>query len=1457
MRVNALLDTGSRISTVSPKFVKEHDLAVLPLSSLFPENPDYQVVVEGVAGMKAVAQGYTYLYVEGIDGVEGYHDYVIALVLGSDGGYSDQVPIILGMPCLKVLVSTMKESEMKKLPPALEVVEKVISLTEPIPQMKIIADDPTSVLNTKLDVTDLNEEIKLKKDYVIKAGMIANVKGLVPLMMQGYRATVIIQPHEKTPNDTPPGVKVLNTFETMHNGSKIIQVAVANESKFDAVLRKGYSLGRIELATRVPCHAMAAGVISDRIKELNDLLGSDDKVEPSEIPVDGTAHTNVKSEASGSTRLEYSEESAPKTLVEDSPAPEQETPVSKDGPLQPENHTKKEPLTIRERQEKLESEIDFKPMEKLGSKLAKDAKDLILEFHDIFSLDDFEIGETEAAEHEIKLSDPTAFKERFRRIPPPLIQEVKNHIKEMLDARVITPSESPWCNAVVLVRKKDGSLRFCIDFRRLNSMTIKDCYALPRIDETLDSLQGSSYFSSLDLKSGFWQIPMAGESRQKTAFSVGNLGFFEFLRMPFGLTNAPATFQRAMEKCLGDMNLAECLIYLDDVVVFSGSPEDHLKRLRRAFERFRHFKLKLKPSKCEFFKEELTYVGHVVNKDGIHPDTSLVDKVLEMGVPNTYTLIRRFLGMVGYYRKFIKGHSKLAAPLNEYLQGEGAAKKSEKVELSEEAIKAFNELKLKLTTAPVLQLADFKKPFLLETDASGVGLGAVLSQKGEDGKYHPVAYGSRSLKAAEKNYHSTKLEFLALFWAVTQKFPGYLRHCPGFEVRTDNNPLTYVMKKAKLDGFGHRWVADLQLFDFSLKYQRGVDNTVADVLSRYDHFIPKEGVKAILDNARKGGNVDRAEANTIETLQKCKDDDDEIRVISMAQKLRPMHVVNWSDAQRRDEEISAVMEWMRSFYRESGGNPPSDRKPNTAYMSKKGRECFSTFVEHLKNSDSKREWSANRCDFRIRQGMLYKRYQPKDDAEVVECFVVPKEYRITALNGCHRDAGHQGRDRTMSLLRERFWWPGMRKDMLKMLEGCERCRAFKAPSPVDPMRPIVATSPMELVHVDFTSAENTGDPDAIPKTHNLLVIQDHFTKFVTAFVTPDQKASTVAKYLWEGFFSVFGPPARLISDQGATFLSNVIAELCKLLQVEKIRTTAYHPMGNGQVERIHQTIFRMLGTLENEEKDDWPKQIKALVFAYNSTRNATTGYSPHFLMYGIRPRIPVDFLFPTNRLSKSATSYKVDEYVANLQLRLKQAFDEARFQATLEADRHKIRYDRRGGSTVLQKGDRVLLRSDALKGKRKIKDRWGKEVLTVVERIGSESPIYRVRSLDDKTQVVHRNRLLFITRGPQPGVPLVLKQLTKGPRSPDKPIPTEDGNDGPSTRERTDEEAISITVAPVIGKVSQLGWLLGGKQMLSWPELGLAKLLHNKELKMVNTKEGDNSPHENDSDDLIAADEVS
>ena len=579
-----------------------------------------------------------------------------------------------------------------------------------------------------------------------------------------------------------------------------------------------------------------------------------------------------------------------------------------------------------ERQTALLEKLDLSGLDGWEPAVVEQARSLLPEYHDIFSLEKHEIGKTKAVEHTITLKDPDTapFKERFRQIPPPQVDEVREHLKLMLDAGAICPSNSPWCNAVVLVRKKDGSLRFCIDFRKLNALTCKDSHPLPRISETLDSLAGSAFYSTFDLTSGFWQVPMAEDSKQFTAFTLGSMGLFECDRMPFGLCNAPAMFQRLRQNCLGELNLTYCLIYLDDIIVYSKTPEEHLMQMRVVFECLREHGLKLKPSKCDLFKTEIIYLAHHMSKEGVKPSHRNVEAIMKCAPPKTYTEIRSFTGMVGYYRRFIKGFANIASLLFDLIRGDNKDKKSEAVTLTPEALTAFETLKERCIQAPVLTFPDFQKPFLLETDASGKDLGVVLSQKQDDGCYHPVAYASRTLNETEQRYHSNKQKFLALKWAVTEQFHEYLtpygKNTNEFVVRTDNNPLTYIFSSARLDACGLWWVASLADYNFSLEYQRGKDNTVADFLSRVENHltdeeleeytikIPQPGVEVVLNNA--GTSItERAESGEdLQPIRACLAE----ALSAYPARLTTLHVTDWKQAQHDNPVINVVIKNLRA-----------------------------------------------------------------------------------------------------------------------------------------------------------------------------------------------------------------------------------------------------------------------------------------------------------------------------------------------------------------------------------------------------------------------------------------------------------------------------------------------------------------------------------------------------------------
>ena len=516
----------------------------------------------------------------------------------------------------------------------------------------------------------------------------------------------------------------------------------------------------------------------------------------------------------------------------------------------------------------------------------------------------------------------------------------------------------------------------------------------PRMQETMECMVGARLFSSMDLKSGFWQVKMSEESQQYTAFTVGSLGVYEFLRMPYSLCNMPATFQRLMQNCLGELNLTYALIYLDDVIVYSKTEEDYLHRLSTVFERFQEHDLKLKPSKCHFLWEEITFLGHQVSAASMKLGNANLKAIAELTPPKNYTGVRSFIGMTGFFWHFIKHFARIAKPLNDILEGKGREFKLQPVTLSPEALEAFHTLKEKCMTAPVLAFADFKKPFRLTTDVSGDGLGAVLSQMADDGKYHPVAFASRELKGGEAKYHSSKLEFLALKWAVTEQFREYLQYGP-FTVRMDNNPLTYILTTPNLDALGHRWVAALAGYDMSLEYLKGTDNKVADALSRVQSRLSEEEMQQVLDketvkellNCSMLSDTPRGEADSIRVIEEDQRNNQEVIVCShqLVKQDKNFHNLmnrDWADAQARDLVIWHVIDWIE--------RAQGDRRTLDEYL--KGR---------VPDTD-RRAYAAREKQFKVMDKLLYLRVTATGGTETLPVFVVPaskktRRYRRLSL----------------------------------------------------------------------------------------------------------------------------------------------------------------------------------------------------------------------------------------------------------------------------------------------------------------------------------------------------------------------------------------------------------------------------------------------------------------------------
>ena len=339
----------------------------------------------------------------------------------------------------------------------------------------------------------------------------------------------------------------------------------------------------------------------------------------------------------------------------------------------------------------------------------------------------------------------------------------------------------------------------------------------------------------------------------------------------------------------------------------------------------------------------------------------------------------------------------------------------------------------------------------------------------------------------------------------------------------------------------------------------------------------------------------------------------------------------------------------------------------------------------------------------MKNGLLYRQSKQGPIEETVFQFVVPQIHRSAALDGCHHEAAHQGQCRSLSLMQEQYWWPCMACDLRNRIKKCGHCRKFEAAPPIAPLKPLTHSGPGELLHVDFTSIEETVPLQQKPVIRNVMVMQDHFSKYFIAYVVKDQTARTTAKTLRNGYFGLFGAPAYLISDQGKAFMGHLITNLCELYGVQKLRTSPYHAQTNGQVEWMNQTIIHVIGKLEQDKKACWSEHLPEMLSAYNGTRSAVTGYSPYFLLFGRKARMPVDYLFPT--LCDSPHQTKMEVSVMAMQKRLKEAFAVARHLTPQEAAKQWHYCDRKAGAVALQPGDVVMVRTDGFVGKQKVKDR--------------------------------------------------------------------------------------------------------------------------------------------------------
>ncbi|KAJ8349066.1 hypothetical protein SKAU_G00276550 [Synaphobranchus kaupii] len=770
---------------------------------------------------------------------------------------------------------------------------------------------------------------------------------------------------------------------------------------------------------------------------------------------------------------------------------------------------------------------------------------IIEKYETIFSRHKLDCGEASDFVHKIHLVDDKPFRLPYRRVPPNHYDKLRAALNDMEERGIISKSNSEYASPLVLVWKKNGDLRICTDFRWLNARTVKDAHPLPHQADALAALGGNAYFSVMDLTSGFYNVPLHEDHRKYSAFS-SPFGLHEYNRMPQGLSNSPATFMRMMLSIFGDENFTSLLCYLDDIMVFAPTEQLALQRLEMVFSRLKNHNLKLAPKKCHFLRRTVKFLGHVITESGVQTDYGKVEAISQVqvsdlmdsdGVSPSQKKIRSFLGMVLYYQHFIEDCSAKARPLFRLLSEQKTGRKLQRgrkslkkccnpVKLTPddwtpECQNAFDTLKHDLLHTVTLAHPDFGKPFILAVDASFDGIGAVISQLQPGEKIaRPVAFASKTLSRAQLNYPAHRLEFLALKWAICDKFSHWLKGVH-FTAWSDNNPLTYILTKPKLDACEQRWVAKLAAYDFDLKYVPGPKNTVADALSRepfvqscVSHRLVKESYLSLLDevNGVVTGTVQdtfRLTANC-QTVQTTDDHADE--ALSPVQGSSQL-----AGGAISTEEVSAILDVHRT-----GGvsqlpctNPESlqlpEEDPSTVIPCSQlhnlqqqdavvSRVLF--FVQRHRRPNAHERAAEPSCVLRllkhwkklkVRNGLLYRVKRDHHMNRKIFQFVTPESLKQQVLHGVHDAAGHQGCSRTHLLASERFFWTGMQRDVVNHVKHCQRCVLGKTPEPDAraPLDNIRTSAPMELVCIDFWTAELSNK-----KSADVLVVTDHFSNTV-------------------------------------------------------------------------------------------------------------------------------------------------------------------------------------------------------------------------------------------------------------------------------------------------------------------------------------------------------------------------
>ena len=804
---------------------------------------------------------------------------------------------------------------------------------------------------------------------------------------------------------------------------------------------------------------------------------------------------------------------------------------------------------------------------------------------------------------------------------PMELETLKTYIETNLASGFIRPSQSPAGAPILFIRKKDGSLRLCVDYRGLNTLTIKNRYPLPLIGESLDRLGRAKRFTQLDLTNAYHRMRIREGDEWKTAFRT-RYGHFEYQVMPFGLSNAPASFQGYINKILAEKLDVFVIVYLDDILIYTEDVgQGHVEAVKWVLENLRKNGLFANLKKCRFHQDEVRFLGYVVSGQGIRMEEERIEAVTNWPEPKSVRDVQVFMGFANFYRRFIRGFSKIAAPLTSMLKTNLVANTgpSPKARCGEEeccfltpaAKLAFAQLKQAFTEAPILRHFDPERHIRLETDASGYAIGGVLSQLDiETGQWHPVAYFSRKMIPAETRYETHDGELLAIVEAF-KNWRHYLEGCKHeVLVLTDHNNLRRFMDTKSLSPRQVRWAQELSRYNFRIDYRQGKANGAADALSRYPQR--SQGEEEVL----------RAENTRILHRLQSSLTSASISGITSTQHLTPPHHIIICGTH--------VFPQLRQFWDTLRQDLTSEGPYKVSIGGMRLR------LQELQEEDTQaqtiRAEKLGKDGWEDTEGILHYQSLP----------YVPEILRTELISRHHDDplAGHFGIEKTRELIARKYFWETLRRDVESYVKGCDVCLSSKAVrhKPYGDLQSLpVPTHRWKDLSMDFV----TGLPESADwkrdSYDSILVIVDRLTKMVHYEpVLTTITAPLLAEVIIDVVVRHHGLPDSIVSDRGSVFTSKFWSSLCYFLGIKRRLSTAFHPQTDGQTERQNSTMEAYLRAFVNYEQDDWARLLPMAEFAYNNAKNASTGHTPFELNCGYHPRVSYEEDIDPRSRSKSA-----------------------------------------------------------------------------------------------------------------------------------------------------------------------------------------------------------------------------